>query len=1096
MKKTTGITLFEIIIAIALLGIIATSFIPVFSSQFMNIVRGSEITQDTFDNQGVFEEVVFEAKEKLKNSQSLSSVPGWSEKTIEVFGETVVMNSLVHTNASRNNKLTAVYLSKRLSEIEKRQIVSVQNVYIDVNNDASNLIADLSTSPSLIAKFDDNSSQTGFYTNLYRWYKTQPGVDINTVRYPEDYTLIAVSNTTQTLNNLLDNVGANCYVVLSVVPVDIHGYRGTAVRSSNVVYVKGQEWRVGSFPWVDKNNNYDYDLGDIDLVPDSVQNKLDARSPYPKPSEPSVNVDLTNGSLFVPMRIDNALSLEPGNDPIIVEGSERVEWLVERNVNLAKDIHVQNGSDVLVQSSYSSLGGSINLHPYVKIGLDGNPVITNNMVELLDEGVTLTSTGSVRFETINRGSINFYGFSNIIADEIEMLAKGVITSIRSRFEGNLITFDTTANLGLSGSRKITLTSTDFYSSNPNAVVNFKSNEPIEFKGGSWSTNQVLSIQDGTTIDFEKLGQRVNNLGVLNLNNTARVRFKTSMIEDLSNQLRIRVVKSDSSSISLIPHNYNRNVSYADAQVNIAFTGPNQWRAVGSGQTNIEFSSAIVSGEGEVSDLRYSFDGNNRIQINVNTTEETAPTKVRLEFNDQYAFNAISGIAFFTYSVDNLGNATLVIEDEVPVNKYVLSFDSNGGSSVDSIEKEYGSTLTPPPNPTRLGHTFSGWLPALPAFMPSGNLSVTAQWTPNSYQVVYDAQGGLPSESISTVTYGQAYGSVAQPLKAGYVFTGWFTQPTGGALVTPTDTYLATENTRLYAQWTLSSYSVSFNSNGGSAANPSVKSVTFGSPYGELPTVTRAGYTFAGWFTELTGGTLIQIDSLVSRTENHTLYARWNQNSITVTFDKNSNSANAPSFASKTVAVGQPYGALPTVTRPGRSFVGWYTQNNGGTEITATSIVTNSNNHTLYALWSNKIICTELHRQGLLDDSIYEADQQFGLMMSRKYPYVMKGYHFLAEPVVSMMRESNEFTLFVSKLVEPWAKEMAYQMGVVDKGSFLGLLLMIIGIVLCWLVGLIVSIDFVGFLFLVLIGLILTFRKGILNWFSSTILLNKSNNGTE
>jgi uncharacterized repeat protein (TIGR02543 family) len=70
----------------------------------------------------------------------------------------------------------------------------------------------------------------------------------------------------------------------------------------------------------------------------------------------------------------------------------------------------------------------------------------------------------------------------------------------------------------------------------------------------------------------------------------------------------------------------------------------------------------------------------------------------------------------------------------------------------------------------------------------------------------------------------------------------------------------------------------------------------------------------------------------------------------VTFDQNHSAASDPSFPYKDVNINQAYDNLPTVTRSGKTFKGWYTASSGGTLITFTSIVTNPNDHTLYAQW--------------------------------------------------------------------------------------------------------------------------------------------------
>lgn len=73
-----------------------------------------------------------------------------------------------------------------------------------------------------------------------------------------------------------------------------------------------------------------------------------------------------------------------------------------------------------------------------------------------------------------------------------------------------------------------------------------------------------------------------------------------------------------------------------------------------------------------------------------------------------------------------------------------------------------------------------------------------------------------------------------------------------------------------------SYTVSFNTNGGSSSTKS-KTVTYSGTYGTLPTPTRDGYTFDGWYTSATGGTKVTSSSKVAATSNHTLYAHWTCN---------------------------------------------------------------------------------------------------------------------------------------------------------------------------------------------------------------------------
>jgi len=100
--------------------------------------------------------------------------------------------------------------------------------------------------------------------------------------------------------------------------------------------------------------------------------------------------------------------------------------------------------------------------------------------------------------------------------------------------------------------------------------------------------------------------------------------------------------------------------------------------------------------------------------------------------------------------------------------------------------------------------------------------------------------------------------------------------------------------------------------------------------------------------------------------------------------------------------------------------------------------------------SGKIICTELHRQGLLDQQTFEVDQEFGNIMRKEQPEVMIGYWTLAMPVVVLMQKSKIFTHVVALFAKPWAHHMAYLMGARTKDNLFGRLIMTIGKPICTL----------------------------------------------
>ena len=105
------------------------------------------------------------------------------------------------------------------------------------------------------------------------------------------------------------------------------------------------------------------------------------------------------------------------------------------------------------------------------------------------------------------------------------------------------------------------------------------------------------------------------------------------------------------------------------------------------------------------------------------------------------------------------------------NSYTITFDTDGGSAVAPITQDYGTTIKAPAAPTKTGYTFMGWNPALPAAMPAGDMTIKAQWEINRYTVTFDTDGGSAVDA-QTVAYGEKAKTPADPTKTGYTFAGW------------------------------------------------------------------------------------------------------------------------------------------------------------------------------------------------------------------------------------------------------------------------------------------------------------------------------------
>ena len=154
--------------------------------------------------------------------------------------------------------------------------------------------------------------------------------------------------------------------------------------------------------------------------------------------------------------------------------------------------------------------------------------------------------------------------------------------------------------------------------------------------------------------------------------------------------------------------------------------------------------------------------------------------------------------------------------------------------------------------------------------------------------------GLENPKAQLIKYGERATEPTAPSREGYTFKGWFED--GATEAFKFDTKI-TKKTELTAKWEANTYTVTFDPKGGEV-NPREKNVTFDAAYGELPTPTRTGYTFNGWYL---GDKEITKDSTVETAEDHTLTASWSINShwLTIKYLNKSNGKElAPEYSQK------------------------------------------------------------------------------------------------------------------------------------------------------------------------------------------------------
>ena len=210
-----------------------------------------------------------------------------------------------------------------------------------------------------------------------------------------------------------------------------------------------------------------------------------------------------------------------------------------------------------------------------------------------------------------------------------------------------------------------------------------------------------------------------------------------------------------------------------------------------------------------------------------------------------------------------------------------------------------------------------------------------------YTVTFNSQGGSVVSPITGVKQGSTITLPANPTKAGFAFGGWCTDKEGKYLFSPT-TPINSDLT-LYAKWSEQFYTVTFDSQGGSAVNP-ITGVKYGSTITLPANPVKAGFTFGGWCTDKEGKSSFSPTTPIN--SDLTLYAKWIEQLYTVTFNSKGGSAVNP-------ITGIKYGSTitlpPAPTKDGFLFNRWFIDDNTfKNEFDKTTPITAD--LTLYALW--------------------------------------------------------------------------------------------------------------------------------------------------
>ena len=267
---------------------------------------------------------------------------------------------------------------------------------------------------------------------------------------------------------------------------------------------------------------------------------------------------------------------------------------------------------------------------------------------------------------------------------------------------------------------------------------------------------------------------------------------------------------------------------------------------------------------------------------------------------------------------------------------------------------------------RTGYSFAGWTDnsagtgvlynsGAEYIVATSNITLWAQWSPETYTVTYDANGatGLPSKSVDSYTTESTPITLAgrgNLEKSGYNFVGWGVS----AVSTPVaDSYTVSADTKLYAQWRAANYSVTYAVGiNGSGTPPTQNNVDYGDTFtlasatGLTASDGQYDYAFVAWSdgaNTYSSGQQYLMDAMPV-----TLTAQWTR-IYNVRYSFNGGSVATPIADQQKVSGDTIIVSTIVPTRDGYEFTGWKDQS-GSVAASGSTYTVSDEHYLLYAQW--------------------------------------------------------------------------------------------------------------------------------------------------
>ena len=370
---------------------------------------------------------------------------------------------------------------------------------------------------------------------------------------------------------------------------------------------------------------------------------------------------------------------------------------------------------------------------------------------------------------------------------------------------------------------------------------------------------------------------LNNDNTFNCNNDNTTNINSNAWYKTTNK-DIELTYNASGKVNIVARTYDKSNNYAESKkdFNVYKVIFNKGIAdkIGDGISDItKMCLADVSGTCSIKSPTIEKLGYNVVGWNTNTNATTSSWNANTNKNNvngtYYPIVKAKAVQVTFHRNTSAKDATTVIKT-FTYGKSGQKFNDNGW--------------------TNTGHTMTGWEERQPDKVKNYNVNAEvkdtwidsrapkidlyAVWSPNTYTILYNANGGSGAPTAQTKTYDTDLTlTTSTPTRSGYTFDGWNTKSDGsGTNYSAGGKFTTNANTTLYAKWKQNTFTLRYNDNMGSGCSTKTKTITPGNKLGTLCRPTRSGYWyFNGWYYD---GKKYTASTVFNGNSDITLVASW------------------------------------------------------------------------------------------------------------------------------------------------------------------------------------------------------------------------------